>query len=186
MASLLVGEGLAPKDPPACPNSRLFPLILISALQDPWILALLLKCSCGLRNCSEDSAPATYGLYAVLVHLDTMNITSSGHYICFLRLADNTWVKCDDGTVTPVRFSVAGKQAPQRLVPGPLFDDTLCSTHFPEAPSASALRRSRRARHLAKTRTSCSTSAIPPDLRRAWRPLTPPRVGATLQPPSRC
>ena len=32
-----------------------------------------------------------------------MNITSSGHYICYIRLSDDSWVKCDDGSITPVR-----------------------------------------------------------------------------------
>lgn len=52
-----------------------------------------------------DQEPTTYTLYAVIVHLDQMNSTSFGHYICYVRTADGRWYGCDDAYVFPVPLS---------------------------------------------------------------------------------
>lgn len=41
-----------------------------------------------------------YTLQAVLTHKGRSS--SSGHYVGWIRIAGNKWVKCDDDTVTPV------------------------------------------------------------------------------------
>ncbi|CAH8363979.1 unnamed protein product [Eruca vesicaria subsp. sativa] len=40
-----------------------------------------------------------YKLYGVIVHLDTMNTTVSGHYVCYVRNSQNKWYNADDNTV---------------------------------------------------------------------------------------
>ncbi|KAL0890978.1 hypothetical protein Bca101_014961 [Brassica carinata] len=40
-----------------------------------------------------------YKLYGVVVHLDTMNASFSGHYVCYVRNTQNKWYKADDNTV---------------------------------------------------------------------------------------
>ncbi|KAG6591695.1 Ubiquitin carboxyl-terminal hydrolase 16, partial [Cucurbita argyrosperma subsp. sororia] len=50
---------------------------------------------------TSDKSPI-YRLYAVVVHLDVMNSSFSGHYVCYVKSAKNKWFKIDDSTVTPV------------------------------------------------------------------------------------
>ncbi|KAL9234685.1 hypothetical protein vseg_009524 [Gypsophila vaccaria] len=50
-----------------------------------------------------DRAPI-YRLYGVVVHLDTMNASFTGHYVCYVRNAQNKWFKVDDSTVKPVEL----------------------------------------------------------------------------------
>ncbi|KAK4788441.1 hypothetical protein SAY86_019760 [Trapa natans] len=50
---------------------------------------------------TSDKSPA-YRLYGVIVHLDVMNSSYSGHYICYVKNPQNKWFKIDDSTVTPV------------------------------------------------------------------------------------
>ncbi|KAH9611223.1 hypothetical protein KSS87_018039 [Heliosperma pusillum] len=49
----------------------------------------------------SDKAPI-YRLYGAVVHLDTMNASFTGHYVCYVRNAQNKWFKIDDSTVKPV------------------------------------------------------------------------------------
>ncbi|XP_074263588.1 ubiquitin carboxyl-terminal hydrolase 16 [Silene latifolia] len=49
----------------------------------------------------SDKAPV-YRLYGAVVHLDTMNASFTGHYVCYVRNAQNKWFKIDDSTVKPV------------------------------------------------------------------------------------
>ncbi|KAK9758266.1 hypothetical protein RND81_01G219200 [Saponaria officinalis] len=51
----------------------------------------------------SDKAPI-YRLYGVVVHLDIMNASFSGHYVCYVRSAQNKWFKIDDSTVKPVEL----------------------------------------------------------------------------------
>jgi ubiquitin carboxyl-terminal hydrolase 22/27/51 len=46
-------------------------------------------------NCYRP-APVLYNLFAVVVHLGTIN---SGHYINYVRVMHD-WYKCDDTTIT--------------------------------------------------------------------------------------
>ncbi|KAM6563938.1 hypothetical protein CsatB_023936 [Cannabis sativa] len=45
-----------------------------------------------------------YSLYAVVVHLDTMNAAFSGHYVCYVKNTRGEWFRIDDSTVVPVEL----------------------------------------------------------------------------------
>lgn len=47
---------------------------------------------------TDDRYPV-YSLYAVVVHLDIMNATFSGHYVCYIKNFDGDWFRIDDSTV---------------------------------------------------------------------------------------
>lgn len=49
-------------------------------------------------NVTSDKS-AVYNLYAVVVHLDIMNATFSGHYVCYVKNIQGKWFKIDDSTV---------------------------------------------------------------------------------------
>lgn len=49
---------------------------------------------------SSDKTPI-YRLYGVVVHLDIMNASFSGHYVCYLKNIQNKWFKVDDSVVSP-------------------------------------------------------------------------------------
>ncbi|XP_047325129.1 ubiquitin carboxyl-terminal hydrolase 17-like [Impatiens glandulifera] len=60
---------------------------------------------------TSDKSPV-YMLYGVVVHLDTMNATFSGHYVCYIKNVQNKWFKIDDSNVKTVdRESVLTKGA---------------------------------------------------------------------------
>lgn len=52
---------------------------------------------------SSDKSPI-YRLYGVVVHLDIMNAAFSGHYVCYVRNAQNKWYKIDDSMVKAVEL----------------------------------------------------------------------------------
>ncbi|XP_019455632.1 PREDICTED: ubiquitin carboxyl-terminal hydrolase 16-like isoform X3 [Lupinus angustifolius] len=52
---------------------------------------------------TSDSSPI-YKLYGVVVHLDTMNIAFSGHYVCYVKTFQNKWFKIDDSVVKVVEL----------------------------------------------------------------------------------
>ncbi|XP_008802270.2 ubiquitin carboxyl-terminal hydrolase 18-like [Phoenix dactylifera] len=52
---------------------------------------------------TDDKSPV-YRLYAVVVHLDIMNASFSGHYVCYVRATQGKWYKTDDSTVKPVEL----------------------------------------------------------------------------------
>ncbi|BAT81929.1 hypothetical protein VIGAN_03184600 [Vigna angularis var. angularis] len=61
---------------------------------------------------SGTSDLAIYRLYGVVVHLDTMNTTFSGHYVCYVKNFRSRWFKVDDSVVTSVELeSVLAKGA---------------------------------------------------------------------------
>lgn len=45
-----------------------------------------------------------YRLYGVVVHLDIMNASFSGHYVCYVKNSQNKWFKIDDSSVTAVEL----------------------------------------------------------------------------------
>lgn len=47
---------------------------------------------------TSDKSPV-YRLYGVVVHLDIMNAAFSGHYVCYVKNAQNKWFKLDDSSV---------------------------------------------------------------------------------------
>ena len=44
-------------------------------------------------------APPLYMLYAVVVHLDTLNASFSGHYVAYVKDLRGSWFKIDDTEV---------------------------------------------------------------------------------------
>ena len=50
---------------------------------------------------SPDAAPE-YELFAVIVHLDVMNIASFGHYVAYMKASDGQWYICDDSKISQV------------------------------------------------------------------------------------
>ncbi|KAK8624234.1 hypothetical protein V6N13_065585 [Hibiscus sabdariffa] len=52
---------------------------------------------------TSDKSPI-YKLYGVVVHLDIMNAAFSGHYLCYVKNAQNKWFKIDDSTVAPTEL----------------------------------------------------------------------------------
>ena len=73
---------------------------------------------------SIDANPADYSLHSVIVHIGGASSYSYGHYICFIRSADNIWYKCDDDEVkcadeSEVANSAAYMLFYQRVVPKP-------------------------------------------------------------------
>ncbi|URE01609.1 ubiquitin carboxyl-terminal hydrolase [Musa troglodytarum] len=60
---------------------------------------------------SNDKSPM-YKLYAVVVHLDVMNASFSGHYVCYVKNRQGKWYKTDDSTVKSVELeTVLSKNA---------------------------------------------------------------------------
>ncbi|KAJ1375368.1 Zinc finger, MYND-type [Sesbania bispinosa] len=52
---------------------------------------------------TSDKSPI-YRLYGVVVHLDVMNASFSGHYVCYVKNIQNKWFKVDDSVVTAVEL----------------------------------------------------------------------------------
>lgn len=50
-----------------------------------------------VRGTSDKSL--LYRLYGVVVHLDVLNSSFSGHYVCYVKNVKNKWFKIDDSTV---------------------------------------------------------------------------------------
>ena len=53
-----------------------------------------------------DDIPPLYMLYAVVVHLDTLNASFSGHYIAYIKDLQGNWFRIDDTEVNPYHLSV--------------------------------------------------------------------------------
>lgn len=47
---------------------------------------------------TNDDSPL-YGLYAVVVHVDLLNASFFGHYICYVKDSNGVWYKIDDSKV---------------------------------------------------------------------------------------
>lgn len=52
---------------------------------------------------TSDKSPI-YRLYGVVVHLDIMNASFSGHYVCYVKSNQNKWFKIDDSVVKAVEL----------------------------------------------------------------------------------
>ncbi|KAF5747328.1 Ubiquitin-specific protease 17 putative isoform 1 [Tripterygium wilfordii] len=52
---------------------------------------------------TSDKSPL-FSLYAVVVHLDTMNAAFSGHYVCYVKNFRGEWFRIDDSMVIPVEL----------------------------------------------------------------------------------
>nr|XP_043624695.1 ubiquitin carboxyl-terminal hydrolase 15 [Erigeron canadensis] len=53
----------------------------------------------------KDDIPPLYMLYGVVVHLDTMNASFSGHYISYVKDLQGNWYRIDDAQVIRVPLS---------------------------------------------------------------------------------
>uniref|UniRef100_A0A7N0V7I8 ubiquitinyl hydrolase 1 n=1 Tax=Kalanchoe fedtschenkoi TaxID=63787 RepID=A0A7N0V7I8_KALFE len=53
----------------------------------------------------KDDIPPLYLLYAVIVHVDTLNASFSGHYIAYVKDLRGNWFKVDDTEIQPVSLS---------------------------------------------------------------------------------
>lgn len=47
----------------------------------------------------QDIRLPSYKLYGVVVHLDVMNASFSGHYVCYVKAKHDKWYKIDDSKV---------------------------------------------------------------------------------------
>ncbi|KAG6509941.1 ubiquitin carboxyl-terminal hydrolase 17-like [Zingiber officinale] len=54
------------------------------------------------RYMSGDDKSPVYRLYAIIVHLNVTNTSSSGHYICYVKDRQGMWYEIDDSKVKPV------------------------------------------------------------------------------------
>lgn len=52
---------------------------------------------------TNDDSPL-YGLYAVVVHVDLLNASFFGHYICYVKDSNGVWYKIDDSKVKEVEL----------------------------------------------------------------------------------
>ncbi|MEW5315683.1 MAG: hypothetical protein WDW38_007093 [Sanguina aurantia] len=60
-----------------------------------------------LADAAMDGGPAEYRLFAVLVHVDKLGSTTSGHYIALVCGEDGRWWKCDDDEVDEISAAKA-------------------------------------------------------------------------------
>lgn len=66
---------------------------LSKSIQFPEILNMV-----PFMSSTSDTSPI-YRLYGVVVHLDIMNASFSGHYICYVKNIQNKWFEVDDSSV---------------------------------------------------------------------------------------
>ncbi|CAL0332211.1 unnamed protein product [Lupinus luteus] len=57
-----------------------------------------------------------YKLYAVVVHLDMLNASFFGHYICYIKDFQGNWYRVDDGKVTSVELEEVLSQGAYMLL----------------------------------------------------------------------
>lgn len=96
--------------------------------------------------CSIDCNPAEYTLHSVIVHIGGASSYSYGHYICFIRTADNIWHKCDDDEVQSVHETEVANSAAymlfyQRTVPKPSPQDLAHAASLQPSAAPVAVRR---------------------------------------------
>lgn len=72
-------------------------------------------------------SPPLYMLYAVVVHLDTLNTSFSGHYVSYVKDIQGTWFRIDDSEVQAVPLSQVMSEGAYML---------FYSRSFPRPPSA--------------------------------------------------
>ncbi|XP_042517575.1 ubiquitin carboxyl-terminal hydrolase 15-like isoform X2 [Macadamia integrifolia] len=91
-------------------------------------------------------SPPLYVLYAVVVHLDTLNASFSGHYVSYVKDVQGTWFRIDDTEIQPVPTSQVMSEGAYIL---------FYSRYSPRPSRASPLQRPYNAvQNLSKTRNS--------------------------------
>ncbi|XP_065016564.1 ubiquitin carboxyl-terminal hydrolase 16-like [Musa acuminata AAA Group] len=53
---------------------------------------------------SGDDKSPVYRLYAVIVHIDVMNASFSGHYVCYVKDTQGKWYETNDSEVKPMEL----------------------------------------------------------------------------------
>ena len=129
----------------------------------------------------DDASAPVYDLYGVLVHLDFMGSANSGHYVAFVRLANGTWCKCDDGNVeeTTAKTALAQKayllfyerRAPRAAPPARTRAQQARVETLRAAEAARAERVATRRRHLARTVAGSPSSGTSNSRTRRHEPL---------------
>ncbi|KAJ9170419.1 hypothetical protein P3X46_018528 [Hevea brasiliensis] len=81
----------------------------LTVLEAPNILAIVLKrfqvLNMAPYMCGKSDKSPHYSLYAVVVHRDRMNDSSSiGHYVCYIKTAHGDWFGINDSIVMPVEL----------------------------------------------------------------------------------
>ncbi|XP_021630603.1 ubiquitin carboxyl-terminal hydrolase 17 isoform X2 [Manihot esculenta] len=77
----------------------------------------------------SDKSPQ-YSLYAVVVHRDRMNDTSTGHYVCYIKTSHGEWFGINDSEVMPVELERVLLEEAYML---------LYARHFPRGPAVLTL-----------------------------------------------
>ncbi|CAL9127212.1 unnamed protein product [Musa textilis] len=54
---------------------------------------------------SGDDKSPVYRLYAVIVHIDVMNASFSGHYVCYVKDTQGKWYEINDSEVKPMELA---------------------------------------------------------------------------------
>jgi ubiquitin carboxyl-terminal hydrolase 36/42 len=49
--------------------------------------------------------PPVYKLYAVVIHVDMLNASFFGHYICYVKDSQGAWYKIDDSKVGGAQYA---------------------------------------------------------------------------------
>ncbi|XP_050206045.1 ubiquitin carboxyl-terminal hydrolase 17 [Mercurialis annua] len=75
--------------------------------------------------CGRNDKFPQYGLYAVVVHRDTMSDASTGHYVCYIKTPKGDWFGINDSTVMPVELERVLSEEAYML---------LYARHCPRAP----------------------------------------------------
>ena len=75
--------------------------------------------------------PPLYMLYAVVVHMDTLNASFSGHYVSYVKDLQGNWLRIDDSEVRVPFFK-------QRVINSYMKKNKLSSS-FRTSPIASSI-----------------------------------------------
>ncbi|XP_012081651.1 ubiquitin carboxyl-terminal hydrolase 17 isoform X2 [Jatropha curcas] len=76
--------------------------------------------------CGKSDKSPQYSLYAVVVHRDMLNDTSTGHYVCYIKTSHGEWFGVNDSIVMPVELERVLLEEAYML---------LYARHHPRAPS---------------------------------------------------
>ncbi|VVB18128.1 unnamed protein product [Arabis nemorensis] len=65
---------------------------------------------------SKPNHGTVYSLYAVVVHLDAMSTSFSGHYVCYIKTLHGDWFRIDDSNVFPVQLETVLQEGAYMLL----------------------------------------------------------------------
>ncbi|XP_074311208.1 ubiquitin carboxyl-terminal hydrolase 15 isoform X2 [Silene latifolia] len=96
-----------------------------------------------------NDVPPLYMLYGVVVHVDTLNASFSGHYVSYVKDLKGNWYRIDDSVVQPVPTSQVMSEGAYIL---------FYMRSFPRPPRA-CLRKATKNQPPTKTSNSCGQNA---------------------------